>query len=155
MSLGTVFNKQRLVNAALEKPVNDVLAVVKSSHVNMDETSHNREGKRHWLWGMVSAQAAYFEVNPSRGKKVVKRLLAGFHHVLITDRYAAYNDLYSSQRQLCWAHLKRNFTRFSQRKDPVINRIGKELLTHESHLFTLWHAFKAGHIQLNRAALAL
>ena len=46
MSLGTVFNKQRLVNAALEKRVNDVLAVVKCSHVNMDETSHHRDAQR-------------------------------------------------------------------------------------------------------------
>lgn len=158
LSLGTIFNKQRLVNTVLEAPVNDLLPIVKSSPVNMDETSHARDGKRHWLWVMASREAAYFEITPSRGKKIARRLLVGFQQILTTDRYSVYTVLDSSQRQLCWAHLKRDFTRFSERKEPVIARIGEELLALESQLFVLWYAFKESHFtreELNRRAGAL
>ena len=36
-----------------------------------------------------------------------------FSGILNSDRYNAYNWLDVSQRQLCWAHLKREFTKIS------------------------------------------
>jgi transposase len=51
ISLGTVFNKQKVVNAALEAPVSELLPIVKESNsVYVDETGHNRDGKSQWLW---------------------------------------------------------------------------------------------------------
>ena len=144
LSLGTVFNKQRLVSQALAMPVNDLLPEVKKKPCHMDETSHNRDGERQWLWGMATSEVAYFQIEPSRGKQVAMQLLSGFQSILITDRYSAYNGLSSSQRQLCWAHLKRDFIRFAERRAPVIRRLGKELLALESQVFALWHAFKSG-----------
>ena len=49
-SLGTVFNKQKVVNAALKAPVSELLAIVKESNsIHVDETGHNRDGKNQWL----------------------------------------------------------------------------------------------------------
>ena len=48
--------------------------------------------------------------------------------------------------QLCWAHLKRDFQRLSERKESVIADFGKKLLSLESDLFSLWHEFKANKI---------
>ena len=54
ISLGTVFNKQKIVNAAMEAPVTELLSIVKeSSSVYSDETGHNRDGKNHWMWGFI------------------------------------------------------------------------------------------------------
>ncbi|MBA2610941.1 MAG: IS66 family transposase [Bacteroidetes bacterium] len=144
ISLGTVFNKQKPVNAAMQAPVSELLALVKeSSSVNADETGHNRDGKPHWLWGFISNKAAHFSIHPSRGKKVLRALMGDFKHILISDRYAAYGCFDSSQRQLCWAHLKRDFTKLSEKDDKTIARLGKSLLDNESSLFKLWHRFKS------------
>jgi transposase len=158
LSLGTIFNKQRLVNSILKEPVNGLLSVIKQSHCNMDETSHSRAGERQWVWEIASKQAAYFEILPSRGKKVVKSLMEGFKNIVTTDRYCAYNHFDSSQRQICWSHLKRDFTKFSERKDKIISRIGKELVGLTSDLFDIWHEFKSGKItreMLNMKARSL
>ncbi|MBI4852012.1 MAG: transposase [Acidobacteria bacterium] len=57
---------------------------------------------------------------------------------LITDRWNGYNCFALNQRQLCWAHLKRDFTKISER-DGKAGEIGKELLELQSELFTYWH----------------
>ena len=144
MSLGTVFNKQKIVNTALASPVNELLPIVKSSpSVHADETSHNRDGKIQWLWGFISSTAAYFSIQASRGKKVLRSMMEDFKNIIISDRYAAYNHFDSHRRQMCWAHLKRDFTRLSEKSDKTIARIGKDLLKQESLLFKMWHEFKA------------
>lgn len=143
ISLGTVFNKHKIVNAALEAPVSELLPMVKESpSVNADETGHKRDGKKQWMWGFVSSAAAYFSIEPSRGKKVLKALIGDFKNIITSDRYAAYNYFDSSQRQVCWAHLKRDFTRLSEKDDKIIARIGKSLLAYEATLFDVWHEFK-------------
>jgi transposase len=143
LSLGTVFNKQKIVNAALETSTSELLTAVKQSpSLNTDETGHNRDGKKQWMWGFVSSTAAYFSIQASRGKKVLKSLIGDFNNILISDRYAAYNYFDSSHRQICWAHLKRDFTRLSEKEDKVVARIGKNLLICEAELFKNWHAFK-------------
>jgi transposase len=143
LSHGTVFNKQKVVNAALENPVSELLKAIKqSSNVNIDETGHNRDGKREWMWGLVSSSVAFFSITASRGKKTLKSLMGDFDNIVISDRYAVYNYFDSSQRQICWAHLKRDFTRLSEKENKVIARIGKHLLECETHLFKLWHDFK-------------
>jgi transposase len=71
VSLGTVFNKQRIVNAALREPVSELLETIKESpFVNMDETGHCRDGQKEWMWGFISATAAFFSVAASRGKSL-------------------------------------------------------------------------------------
>ena len=50
-----------------------------------------------------------------------------FSGILNSDRYNAYNWLNISQRQLCWAHLKREFTKISERKG-VSRQLGRDLL---------------------------
>lgn len=144
ISLGTVFNKQKIVNAALKMPVLELLPIVKESgSVHADETGHNRAGKNQWMWGFISKTAAYFSIQASRGKKTLHSFMGDFKNILISDRYAAYNYFDSDKRQLCWAHLKRDFTKLSEKEDKILARIGKNLLENESHLFNLWHEFKA------------
>jgi transposase len=152
ISLGTVFNKQKLVNRVLEEPVRALLPFIKQSQAtNIDETSHRQEGQNHWLWTVASKNAAYFKVTKSRGKKVLKELMEDYEHTVISDRYSAYNYFDSSHRQICWAHLKRDFTRLWQKDDKLLSRIGKGLLQCESQLFKLWHQFKK--LQITRDEL--
>lgn len=144
ISKGTIFNKQKIMNAAMQAPVDELLPIVKESvSVNGDETGHNRDGKNAWVWGFMSSRAAHFSIHPSRGKKVLRHMMGDFKNILISDRYAAYRIFESNQRQLCWAHLKRDFTKLSEKDNKIIARIGKELLECESTLFKIWHEFKS------------
>lgn len=102
----------------MEKPVSELLPLVKKSgSVHSDETGHSRDGKNYWMWGFISNTAAFFSIHASRGKKVLRAMMGDFKQILISDRYAAYNIFESSKRQLCWAHLKRDFTKLSEKDD--------------------------------------
>lgn len=145
LSMGCIYKKQRLVSDALKEPVADLLNQVKASHsAHMDETGHRRDGVNQWLWGMMSESAAFFSVEPSRGKKVIGSLMGDFDGILVSDRYAGYNYFPSDKRQICWAHLKRDFTKLSEKQDKLIARIGSELLSCQADLFELWHQYKQG-----------
>jgi transposase len=147
ISLGTIFNKQKIVNTALAPLVSNLLPEVKqSSSINIDETGHKRDGKNQWLWGLASSTAAFFSIQSSRGKKVLESLAGDFSNIVISDRCNAYSYFKSAHRQICWAHLKRDFTRLSEKSDKIIARIGAGLLACEADLFKIWHEFKQGNI---------
>jgi transposase len=61
----------------------------------------------------------------------------------------AYNWLSLEHRQVCWAHLKRDFTQIAQRSG-VSGEFGKALLEQEEALFKLWYQVRDG--TLGRAA---
>lgn len=152
ISLGTLFNKQRLVTEVLKEPVAALLESIQGSGVvHSDETSHREQGERSWMWTLATGQMAYFEVMKSRGKKAFHHLLGSFEGILISDRYSVYDGVCSSHRQLCWSHLKRDFTRLSEKSEPTLARIGKALLAEKKALFQAWYEFKQG--QIGREAL--
>jgi len=128
---------------ALEQPAKDLLEQIKASaNAHMDETGHCRDGIKQWLLGVMSANAAFFSVEQSRGKKVIKSLMGDFDGFITSDRYAAYNYFSSDKRQIFRAHLKRDFTKVAEKKDELIARIGKDLLLCQAKLFELWHQYK-------------
>jgi len=47
------------------------------------------------------------------------------------------------QRQLCWAHLKREFIKISERTG-VSKQVGEDLLKFEKELFKLWYQVRDG-----------
>lgn len=109
ISLGTVFNKQKITNSALEVPTAELLIAVKESHnANIDETSHNRDGKKQWIWSIASSTIVFFSIISNRGKKALKSLMGDYHHIVTSDRYVAYNYFDSNKRQICCS-ARRNF----------------------------------------------
>jgi len=66
-----------------------------------------------------------------------------FPGVVGTDRYAAYNWVDPRRRQLCWAHLKRDFIAFVERGGESA-RIGTALLAEEVRVFALWYRVRDG-----------
>ncbi|APF04634.1 TPA: transposase [Legionella pneumophila] len=97
----------------------------------------------------MSPKAAFFSVESSRGKKVIAKLMEEFNGFIISDRYAAYNYFESSKRQICWAHLKRDFTKLSEKQEELIALIGKALLECQANLFELWHQYKLENFSRN------
>lgn len=145
VSIGTVSNVEKIVSAALEKPVEEAKNFIpQQSVVHGDETSHVEKGQKMWTWVFIAAQVAAFIIHPSRGAQVVKDFLGeSFQGTLNTDRWSAYTWLAVIFRQLCWAHLKRDFTKIAERKGQS-GKIGKCLLTCVRKMFRYWHKVRDG-----------
>jgi transposase len=60
-----------------------------------------------------------------------------------SDRYSAYNAVPLERRQICWAHLKRDFTRIAERTG-VAGDLGQALLAQQKLLFEHWHRVRDG-----------
>src|SRR5262249_48164026 len=107
---GTICQLEQHTAAALDPVVSELRAYVQTQHTNMGETGWREEGKRAWLWVAVTSLVTVFRLCRSRSSAVVRSLLGpGWHWVLTSDRYSAYQWLALRRRQLCWAHLRRDF----------------------------------------------
>lgn len=145
---GTVWQLEQTVSEAVAAPVDDAQAhVQQQAAVNVDETSF-REGKLiKWLWTAVTDQVTVFAIRLSRGREVVRELLGEPGAAVVgSDRYVAYGDLPTGQRQLCWAHVIRNWEAFLERGGTAA-RVGEALLEHAHQLFTWWHRVRDGTLQ--------
>ena len=70
--------------------------------VNADETGWRVNGQNHWLWVFTNKDAALYQIDKSRGSKVVDNILGKeYHGVLISDFYSAYNKLQSLACKRC------------------------------------------------------
>jgi hypothetical protein len=79
-----------------------------------------------------------FQVHLSRGQAAAKALLGEFAGYLITDRWTGYGWWPLDRRQLCWAHLIREFQKIAERGGES-QVIGEGLLAQARKLFELWH----------------
>ena len=144
-----VCKAEQTVSRALASPVNEAKYFVRSANqvsVNADETGFKEKGKSMWAWIAVSCFVAVFMIRGSRNKKIAMELLGkNFKGILCSDRYSAYQWVSNVQRQICWAHLERDFRKISERAGSS-NIIGTDLLNQTNQLFHFWHQFKDGHI---------
>ena len=83
--------------------------------VNIDETGWRTAGGRRTLWGALSRRAALFRIAADRHRREAQALLGEeFAGIACSDRWWAYDYLDPERRQLCWAHLVRDFTAHSE-----------------------------------------
>jgi len=145
MSLGSVSNQEAQVSMALSQPVAEAHAYVQQQvQVNTDETSWSRENRKHWLWTAATPLVTVFLIVATRGADGAKQLLGReFGGVTGSDRWSAYNWLDAARRQLCWAHLLRDFQAFVERKGESAI-IGQALLTQAALMFDLWYRVRDG-----------
>lgn len=147
ISIGMVCKAERTVSKSLENPVEEAKEFVQAAEnvsVHADETSFKEKGKKMWAWIAITCHIAVFIIRKSRGKKVAQELLgSNFMGMLCSDRYSAYQWIPASQRQICWAHLDRDFRKIAERSGTS-GEIGCDLLKQTDKLFHYWHQFKEG-----------
>jgi len=144
VSLGTISNAEKTVSAALEVPVEEAKVYIQEykGSVHADETSHKQQGDKMWMWLAATMLVAVFIIRTSRSAQSAKDLLGeDFTGILTTDRYASYNWIKSTCRQFCWAHLKRDMQKISERSGRA-GQIGDEILDYIKRMFRLWHRHK-------------
>lgn len=145
LALGSVSALEREVSAALTQPVEEAQTYVqKQSVVNVDETSWRQSNQRRWLWIGTTPLVTVFLVLATRGAVGAQQLLGlAFQGIVGSDRWSGYNWLSALQRQLCWAHLKRDFQAFVDRGGESA-RLGEALLKQVKTMFELWHQLREG-----------
>jgi transposase len=150
LSVGSVSASEQTMSAALATPVADARTYVqRQAVVHADETGWREERKRAWLWIAGTAFVTVFLVHTRRGAEAARCLLGAFTGILVTDRWAAYNGWDLEKRQLCWAHLLRDFTFISQSKGTA-GKVGMALIRLTHKLFRNWYRVRDG--TMTRAA---
>ena len=147
MSLGGLSNCEGQVTEILAQPHEEAAEHTRKQNVaNADETGWPRGNlKKGWLWAFCCSTAAFFIVHANRSQKAARKLIGDFSGKLITDRYGAYN-FYKLIRQICWAHLKRDFKAVSESKGEL-GKIGEELYGLAKNILKLRKRVRDGTLQ--------
>ena len=151
VSLGTIATLEAEMSAALQAPHAEALACVRAAPAkNVDETGWSKHGKLCWLWVAATVTVVVFQIHAKRGKTGLRALLGRIRTIVCSDRWGAYTQLPPQLRQICWAHLKRDFQRLYELGEATqpIGRAGRRAV---KNVFAVWKDFKDG--RLDRAAL--
>jgi transposase len=152
IGLGSLPAQERAVSVALAQPVADAHQAAREQPVqHVDETSWREGTRRCWLWVCATGVVTVFLVLATRGARGAKQLLGETPSGIVeSDRWSGYRWLDPTRRQVCWAHLKRDFQALVDRGGESV-RLGRALLEQTQHLFRLWHEVRTG--ALSRAEL--
>ena len=145
LGLGSIPAQEDLVSAALAEPVQAAQTYVQQQPVqNVDETGWREKTKRTWLWINTTPLVTFFMIIATRGAKGAQKMLGTVVKSIVgSDRWSGYSWLDPQQRQVCWAHLKRDFQALVERGGES-ERIGRALLEQVKKLFDLWHRVREG-----------
>ncbi|MEY2602599.1 MAG: transposase [Verrucomicrobiota bacterium] len=147
IALGTVANLEQEVSAAVQPAHQEALEAVRRADVKFaDETSWKLWGRLCWLGAAAIAGVAVFVIHAKRGVKGLAAILGeSIEGIVHSDRWHVYLQVPEERRQLCWAHLKRDFQKIVDCGGPSMF-VGRRGLRIVRELFAAWHAFQAGSI---------
>ncbi|QEG29700.1 Transposase IS66 family protein [Gemmata obscuriglobus] len=143
ISPGAVCHLQDRTAGAREPVTTAVHAHLTGRPANVDETGWREGRSRAWLWVAVADRLTGFVIRRSRARKVLGELIPGTPGVLTTDRYSVYDHLSPDRRQVCWAHLRRDFQAMIDRGNDG-SPIGTALLASADALLGAWPRVRDG-----------
>ena len=154
ISAASVETLLKRTSDTLEDPYIEVLAALDESPVRgADETSWSQAGQTHWLSVATATQAALFQIADRRDRDPARALLGeNPTGTIVSDRYAVCLYVDDSQRQLCLAHVLRDFTALGERPGAP-GRLGRKLGSELSAVFVTLNT--PGRDTTNLAALRL
>jgi transposase len=138
ISIGMIARVERITADVLGRPVAELAGAVKTAEAaNVDETGWREARPRAWLWVVVSPAGVVFRIVRSRSAAVAKNLLGEEPEpIVIGDRFPAYEWLALGSRQVCWAHLRRDFQAMI---DGDGAEVGRQLLWQSNRSFEYRH----------------
>jgi transposase len=141
---GQVCASEAETAAATDPVVQELRHYARHQPANVDETGWRQNRQRGWLWVVVTRAVTVFTIALSRAAAVAQELIdPSPGQVVTTDRYKAYLWLPLRQRQVCWAHLIRDFQAMVDRASAG-SAIGEELLCCADDVFTWWYRVRDG-----------
>ena len=148
VSLGLISNTEARVSEGLAEKYEEIrAAAIDSDYLHMDETGHKQKGKRGWCWLAANREVSIFKLDLSRGTKALERFIPDYQGKVISDRYAVYNIYEKENRQICLAHIRRDFKRFAHSKNDHLSKLGSDLLKELDKVFILNKAHKENKIE--------
>jgi transposase len=144
LAIGSVDAIIQRAGDALAGPYTELEQRIKqAAAVNIDETGWKTAGGSRTLWGALTSRTAVFRIAAGRHAFEAKTLLGErFAGIVCSDRWRGYDYLDPSQRQLCWAHLRRDFTAHSEGMSEQ-KQFGNAGLRITHDLFAAWDAYQA------------
>jgi transposase IS66 family protein/RNase H-like protein len=85
----------------------NLLAILKSNFIHVDETKLNIEGVDHYVWVFTDGRHVTFRITQTREADIVREVLAGYQGVLVSDFYPGYDGV-PCRQQKCLVHLIRD-----------------------------------------------
>jgi transposase len=147
---GQICALEQETTKATDPVVAELRAYAKTQDANVDETGWRQQRKRAYLWVVVTTTVTVFQIARSRAAVIAQGLInSSAGQVVTSDRYKGYLWLPLSQRQLCWAHLRRDFQAMIDRQNAG-SHIGADLLLYSDALFTWWHRVRDGTLKRAR-----
>lgn len=148
LSLGSISKIEAAVTETLARPHDAALrAIRRAKVVHSDETSWREANRLAWLWTAVAEGLSVFLIRSSRGSDVAKELLGrDFEGIHVSDRWSGYDWIDIDQRQVCWAHLIRDFRKIAD-SGGLAKWIGESLEKQARELFGYWHRIRDGTMQ--------
>jgi transposase len=142
ISLGSVCAREREMQQALARPYAQAQRQVRLAPVkHVDETTWKSGGQGRWLWVAATPRVALYRIHRRRKRQALRMLLGDKQQgTIVTDRHGAYSHWPLTRRQLCWAHLKRDFQRFQEAGQGL----GRKGLGICRQLFGCWRDFRQG-----------
>lgn len=116
LSLGAISNIEgRMTEGLAESHAEAIDSVAASATKHLDETSWRESNGLAWMWVAVGEEATVFAIRDSRGSAVARELIGDEPSgIVITDRYSGYRYIDLDRRQVCLAHLIRDFRRMAE-----------------------------------------
>lgn len=145
IGLGSIPAQQQRLSQALKQPVEVAQKYVQTQQaVNLDETGWHELMKNIWLWVCTTPSVTVFRIFQGRGSGGAAELLGDDYSGIVgSDRYSAYHWIDPLHRQVCWAHLKRDFQAWVERGGESAV-IGCLLLARFKQFFGFWHRVRDG-----------
>lgn len=143
MALGSVSKLEARVSRALAPIHSEALRDIRGKNAGVDETGWKQGAERAWLWVAVTALVTVFLIRLKRNRASFDDLAGPEPGILTTDRFPVYTHLDPGRRQICWAHLRRDFQAMIDRNNAG-SAIGEGLLEHADILAEHWGKVRDG-----------
>jgi transposase len=145
MRLGTMPHLEQATVQAVAAPVAEAHAYIRTQpRAHLDETGWRAGRTRAWWWVAVTTWVTVCAVRLARGAKVAQALLGDrCCGILVTDRWSAYTWYPPRWRQVCWAHLLRDFAAMIERGGRS-QAIGEALREQARQMLHWWQQVRDG-----------
>lgn len=144
ISLGALSAAEENVSDAVAAAVEEAREHVGDDPIkHVDATGWRQTGEARTLWTIASTAVTVFFITKDATMAGLRGLFAKIKGILVSDRGTQFGFWAMDQRQICWAHLIRRFTAFSERSGPA-GLLGHSLLLCAQTMFLAWHRVRDG-----------
>jgi transposase len=147
LSVGLADKGLKRVSESLAHPVEEARARRKKAGVSyVDDTGWFERNRASHVWVNDTGDLVLYQITPSRDTASAKDVIGeDFNGELVSDRAGSFTWFPTERRQVCWAHLKRQFQGVAD-GGGAGGRIGVAGVELSNRLFSIWHKYKTGEI---------